>query len=80
MASVAAQVSNGRSAHLGAAVTPVGGNFCVHSKFATRVERLLFDRKDAAVPGLVVELDPYGLAVGTPSGDGRRSAPATMPV
>jgi glycogen operon protein len=55
-----AQVPNGSSAHLGAVVTPEGVNFCVYSKFATRVELLLFDREDAAVPGLVVELDPVG--------------------
>jgi len=54
----ALQISRGSSAHLGAAVTPEGVNFCVYSKFATGVELLLFDREDAAEPCQVVELDP----------------------
>jgi len=51
-------VSTGSSAHLGAVVTAAGVNFCVYSKYATRVELLLFDREDAADPCHVVELDP----------------------
>ncbi len=54
----ALQVSDGSSAHLGAAVTPEGVNFCVYSKFATKVELLLFDQENASVPGHVVALDP----------------------
>jgi glycogen operon protein len=49
---------NGSSAHLGALVTAEGVNFCIYSKYASRVELLLFDREDAAEPSCVVELDP----------------------
>ena len=51
-------VSAGSSAHLGALVTAEGVNFCVYSKYATRVELLLFDREDAAEPCQIIELDP----------------------
>jgi len=51
-------VSAGSSTHLGALVTAEGVNFCVYSKYSTRVELLLFDRLDAAEPSHVVELDP----------------------
>jgi len=54
----ACTISNGSSAHLGALVTASGVNFCIYSKYASRVELLLFDREDAADPSCVVELDP----------------------
>ena len=46
------QVSGGSSAQLDATVTPDGVNFCVYTKFATRVEFLLFDQENGAVPAL----------------------------
>jgi glycogen operon protein len=51
-------IQNGSSAYLGAFVTDVGVNFCLYSKYATRVELLLFDQEDSADPSCIVELDP----------------------
>lgn len=48
----------GSSSYLGTFVTDVGVNFCVYSKYATRIELLLFDREDAAEASCIVELDP----------------------
>ncbi|MEA5441468.1 hypothetical protein [Cyanobium gracile] len=54
------QTSNGSSARFGATVTPEAVNVCAYSNFAIQVERRRFDRQNAAVPDLVVELDPVG--------------------
>ena len=48
----------GTSAPLGASVRSGGVNFSVFSRSATRIELLLFDREDAAVPSAIVPLEP----------------------
>ncbi len=39
-------------------VTPTGVNFNLYTKYATRVDLLLFDREDDPEPSLCLELDP----------------------
>ncbi len=48
----------GNLEHGGARPDPVGVNFCTFSRFATRIELLLFDRPDAIQPFQTIELDP----------------------
>ena len=48
----------GKSAPLGADVTPEGVNFSVFSKRATSIELLLFDHVDDPKPATVIPLDP----------------------
>ncbi len=61
----------------GAAFVDDGVNFCVFSRYAERMELLLFDREEAITPFQVIELDPrvnhtfffwHCLVVGLPSG------------
>jgi len=47
----------GRSAPLGVTIQPGGVNFSLHSKNASRVELLLFDREDDVRPTRVIPLD-----------------------
>ena len=42
----------------GARPGPVGVNFCTFSRFAARIDLLLFDRPDAVQPFQTIELDP----------------------
>jgi len=51
--------SAGRSAPLGATISPGGVNFSVYSRDASRINLLLFDREDAARPSRVISLDPF---------------------
>jgi glycogen operon protein len=51
-------LGRGRSFPLGATVQGAGVNFSIFCKHATRVELLLFDSADAALPSRVIELDP----------------------
>jgi isoamylase len=48
----------GRSSPLGATILPGGVNFSIFSRDASRVELLLFDRKDDARPARVIHIDP----------------------
>ncbi|HYE97461.1 MAG TPA: glycogen debranching protein GlgX, partial [Planctomycetota bacterium] len=48
----------GRSAPLGATITPEGVNFSVYSRMATGMELLLFDRDDDPRPARIIKLDP----------------------
>jgi len=48
----------GRSAPLGATLTPTGVNFSIFARYATQVELLFFDREDDARPTRVVRIDP----------------------
>ncbi len=52
------QASAGRSAPLGATLTPSGVNFSIFSRNATEVELLFFDREDDARPARVFRIDP----------------------
>jgi isoamylase len=52
------QVARGSSAPLGARVMPTGVNFSLYSKYASRVELLLFDHEDQAEPSRIIDLDP----------------------
>ena len=56
--STPSQVRPGHTAHLGSKVTTAGVNFTLYSKYATKVELLLFDREDAAEPSHRISLDP----------------------
>jgi isoamylase len=53
------QTTDGLSHPLGATVVAGGVNFCLFSRFATKVELLLFDHVDDAVPGRLMELHPF---------------------
>ena len=53
----AARVQRGQPAPLGATVHPNGTNFAVFSKYAARVELLLFERPDAPYPSRTIVLD-----------------------
>jgi isoamylase len=48
----------GRSAPLGADVSPGGVNFSVYSRSASGIELIFFDREDDALPARVLPLDP----------------------
>jgi glycogen operon protein len=48
----------GHLEHRGAHPLPDGVNFCTFSRFAARIELLLFDRPDAIQPFQTIELDP----------------------
>ena len=48
----------GHLEHRGAQPVPDGVNFCTFSRFAARIELLLFDRPDAIQPFQTIELDP----------------------
>jgi isoamylase len=48
----------GRSAPLGADVSPKGVNFSVYSRSASGIELVFFDREDDALPARVLPLDP----------------------
>ena len=50
--------NTGRSSPLGATVCQGGTNFSVHSRGASGVELLLFDREDDARPSCVIRVDP----------------------
>jgi glycogen operon protein len=50
--------TRGRSAPLGADVTPAGANFSIYSRNASGIELVFFDREDDASPSRVVPLDP----------------------
>jgi pullulanase/glycogen debranching enzyme len=50
----------GRSFPIGAAVEPGGVNFCVYSRTATAIDRLLFDAADAATLTNYWEYQPIG--------------------
>jgi isoamylase len=50
--------SKGLSSPLGATVLPGGVNFSVYSRNATRVDLLLFDQEDNAIPSRVITVDP----------------------
>ena len=47
----------GRTSPLGATVVPCGVNFSVFSRNASRVELLLFDRADDALPASVIGME-----------------------
>jgi isoamylase len=47
----------GKSFPLGATIYPDGTNFCIFSKYATRIELLLFDRANDPKPSRVIALD-----------------------
>jgi len=53
----AGAIESGATAPLGASVQPGGVNFSVFSKYATRVELLLFDDRNAAEPSRIIPLD-----------------------
>jgi isoamylase len=57
---VAGGAGVGRSAPLGATISPGGVNFSVYSRDASGVELLLFDREADARPARVIRLDPTG--------------------
>jgi isoamylase len=48
----------GRSAPLGADVSPAGVNFSIYSRGASGIELVFFDREDDALPARVLSLDP----------------------
>jgi len=50
--------SVGRSAPLGATVSPDGVNFSLYSRDASGIELLFFDHEDAGCPSHVIRLDP----------------------
>ena len=50
--------AQGRSAPLGADVSPRGTNFSVYSRSASAIELVFFDREDDARPARVLPLDP----------------------
>jgi isoamylase len=52
-------VSNGRSAPLGATISPAGVNFSVYSRDASQIDLLFFDREDDVRPSRVISLDPF---------------------
>ena len=52
------ELSSGDWNQGGATPQPEGVNFCVFTRFAERVELLLFDRPDSEAPFQVVDLDP----------------------
>ena len=56
--SLSTTTTRGRTAPLGAIVTPDGVNFSVFSRKATAVEILFFDREDDAQPTDVIRIDP----------------------
>jgi isoamylase len=51
--------TSGKAAPLGATVSGEGVNFSLHSRDASSVELLLFNREDDAQPTNVISLDPY---------------------
>src|SRR5690349_19626489 len=52
------KASAGRSAPLGATLTPKGVNFSIFARHATEVELLFFDRENDARPARVFRIDP----------------------
>ena len=54
----------GRSAPLGADVSPQGVNFSVYSRSASGIELVFFDREDQALPARVLPLDPVANRTG----------------
>src|SRR5690606_4373640 len=48
----------GRAVPIGATVDAAGVNFCLHSKHATGVTLLFFERPEDAAPSRVFKLDP----------------------
>ena len=55
---VTQEITEGRSAPLGATLYSGGANFSVYSKHATAIELLLFDCVDDARPARVIRIDP----------------------
>src|SRR5215472_3104217 len=53
-----AATAPGRSYPLGATVSPLGVNFSIFSRSASKIELLLFDREDDDHPARVITLDP----------------------
>ncbi len=53
------ETAPGRPAPLGATVVPMGINFAIFSKFATKVELLLFEDPESPLPFRVVSLDKH---------------------
>jgi pullulanase/glycogen debranching enzyme len=51
-------LGTGRTAPLGADVSPGGVNFSVYSRSASGIELVFFDREDDALPAKVLRLDP----------------------
>ena len=47
-----------KSSPLGAAIASGGANFSLYARNATRVDLLLFDREDDALPSRVIPIDP----------------------
>ncbi|WP_228006963.1 hypothetical protein [Cyanobium sp. LEGE 06143] len=54
----ALSLSQGSTSPLGSFFTQSGVNFCVYSKYSSRVELLLFDLEDAAEPSACFDLNP----------------------
>ena len=54
----------GRSAPLGADVSPQGANFSVYSRSASGIELVFFDREEDALPARVLPLDPMANRTG----------------
>jgi isoamylase len=55
---VTQEITEGRSAPLGATLSLAGTNFSVYSKHATAIDLLLFDGVEDAQPARVIRLDP----------------------
>jgi len=55
---VESSATEGWSSPLGATVTCRGVNFSLYSRDASRIELLLFDREDDAIPARVIPMDP----------------------